>query len=335
MKIRGWSRGVSISLFVFLVSCASAQSVDELLQGEGVVAEVHGAPHDLGHYVATVRDKEDFFKFEYYSLLGESPEVKEVLSKIKRHDKIRVWGEAESFGPQKHLKLSRIVIETPSEELPQKYERQAQFPESFPDAQTPFRALVHAIVQDKRLLVVEFKDAVLPVRVPSSVELPDLYKNDVIEMKAAVAAHPGNPSHLRALEITQKEAIVGIHEKPMEKQGVLVKFPKSPIVKFDIYALKETLADGLSRQYTLINFEDQELYAQMRAKLEQYWNEGDPSQVQNGRNMLVNPSVVVKVKGIGNVVDRGQANPQILLAKLEDIERVVPTAEKTKIKTKK
>lgn len=332
MKNRGWSRILSVCLFAFSVSCATAQNLEEELQGDGAVAEVHGAPHDLGHYVAVIRDKEDFFKYEFYSLLGESPEVKEVLAKIKRHDKIRVWGELESFGPQKHLKLRQIVIEKPAEALSHNYERKAEFPASFPDAQTPFRALVHAIVKDKRLLVVEYKDAVLPVRVPSSVEIPDLYKNDIVEMKAVITDHPGNPSHLRASEITQKEAIVKIHGTPLEKQGVLIKFPKSPIVSFDVYALKETLPDGLSRQYTLINFENQELFAQMRAKLASYWNAGDASQIKNGRNMLINPSVIVKAKGIGNMVDRSQANPQIVLSKLEDIELVTTPAANNKAK---
>lgn len=327
MKTRGWSQIVFCCVFFFssfLVSCASAQSVEDNLKGEGQIAEVHGAPHDLGHYVATVRDPEDFFKFEFYSLLGETPEVKEVLAKIKRHDKIRVWGTAESYGPQKHIKISKIVIETETDELP-KYERKAEFPESFPDAETPFRALVHAIVKDQGLLVVEYKDAVLPVRVPASIELPELYKNDIIEMKARITAHPGSPAHLKVSEIALKEAIVSIHEKPIEKTGVLVKFPKSPQIKFDIYALKEDLADGLSRQYTLINFDNQELYAQMREKLASFWDNGDQTQIKNGRNMYINPSVVIKAKGIGNVVSPGQANPQILLSKLEDIE-LVPQA---------
>lgn len=319
-------RFFSVLLFLFVVSCATAQTVEDNLRGDGLVGEVHGAPHDLGHYVATVRDPSDFFKSEQYSLLGTAPEVKEVLAKIKRHDKVRMWGEVEVYGPQKHLILSRIVIETPHDvELP-KYERKAEFPASFPDEQTPFKALVHAIIKDQGMLVVEYKDAVLPVRVPASVTLPDLYKGDIVEMKARISAHPGNPSHLRVSEISQKEAIVNIHDKPIEKTGVLVKFPKSPIVKFDIFAIKEELPDGLSRQYTLINFENQELYAQMREKLGQFWDSGDPAQVKNGRNMLVNPSVIVKAKGMGNVVDRGQANPQILLSTIDDIQLIAPAA---------
>ena len=335
MMKRGWNRFLSIGFFIFAVSCASAQTVEDNLRGDGVVAEIHGAPQDTGHYVATVRDPENFFKFEYYTLLGTAPEVKEVLGKIKRHDKVRMWGDVETYGPQKHLILSRIVIETPFDvELP-KYERKADFPASFPDADTPFRALIHAIVKDQGLLVVEYKDMVLPVRVPASVTLPDLYKGDIVEMKAKISAHPGNPSHLKVSEITQKEAIVNIHEKPIEKTGMLVKFPKSPQVKFDVFAVKEELPDGLSRQYTLINFENQELFAQIREKLGKIWDAGDQTQVKNGRNMLINPSVIVKAKGIGNVVDRGQANPQILLSSLDEIQLVTPVTNEKKKANKK
>lgn len=244
MMNRGWNHLLSAWLFFFAVSCATAQSVEDNLSGEGLVAEIHGAPQDLGHLVATVRDPNDFFKFEYYSLLGTAPEVKEVLAKIKRHDKVRVWGAVENYGPQKHLVLSRIVIETPYEsELP-KYERKAEFPSSFPAEDTPFRALVHAIVKDKGLLVVEFKDAVLPVRVPTSVELPDLYKNDVVEMKAKISAHPGSPAHIKVSEIAVKESIVNIHEKPIEKTGVLVSFLKARLLNSIFMRLKKSSQMG-------------------------------------------------------------------------------------------
>lgn len=319
---RGWSF-ISSFLFISFISCATAQglNIEDQLKNEGVVGEVHGAPHDLGHYVITIRDPEDFFKFEHYSLLSKDAAVKESFKSLKRHDKIRVWGATESYGPQKHLFATKLVVEEAAAELP-KYERKTEFPANFPAPDTVFKALVHAVIKDKRLLVVEYKDAVLPVRVPASIELPDLYKNDVVEMKASIADHPGNPSHLRVSEITQKEALINIHGKPIEKTGVLVKFPKSPMVKFDVYAIKEDLEEGLSRQYTLINFENQELFAEIRTKLAKYWDAGDATQVVNGRNKLINPSVVIKAKGIGNMVDPGQANPQIILNSLEDISEV-------------
>ncbi len=311
------------------MSCASAQQLEELLQGDGAVAEIHGAPQDLGHYIATVRDPNDFFKFEYYSLVSYQEAVKATLGKLKRHDKVRMWGEVspDIHGPQKHLVLSNLVIEEASPALPN-YERKADFPSSFPAENTPFRALVHAITKDKKLLVVEFKDAVLPVRVPSNLELPDLYKNDIVEMKATVAEHPGSPKHLKLIEIAQKEALVSIHEKAIERTGALVLFPKSSQVKFDVYAVQENLNDGLSRQYTLVNFENNELFTQIREKATTFWNAGDQSKIVNGRNKLVNPSVIVKVKGMGNMVDRGQANPQILISSLNDIELVVAPANK-------
>lgn len=320
MKNNAWGLSFSL-LFFFFISCATAQNIDDQLKNEGVVAEVHGAPHDLGHYTLSIRDPEDFFKFEHYSLLTKDAALKETFKTLKRHDKIRVWGTIESYGPQKHLFATKLIVEESTTDLP-KYERKTEFPANFPAPDTAFKALVHAVIKDKRLLVVEYKDAVLPVRVPSSIELPNLYKNDIVEMKATIADHPGNPSHLRVSEITQKEALVNIHEKPIEKTGVLVKFPKSPMVKFDVYAIKEDLEDGLSRQYTLINFENQELFTEIRTKLAKIWDSADATQIVNGRNKLINPSVIVKAKGIGNMVDTGQANPQIILNNLADVELV-------------
>jgi hypothetical protein len=317
--MRGYIKNLLPLFVLFSVSCASAQHVQDDLHGQGAVAEIHGAPQDLGHYVATIRDPDDFFKFEYFSLLSEKEDVKATLAKLKRHDKVRMWGDIETHGPQKHIVLTNLAIETPTNISMPDYHREADFPASFPAADVPFRALVHAIVKDQRLLVIEYKDAVLPVRVPASIELPDLYKNDIVEMKATVANNPGSPKHLKLVEISQKQALVSLHGTPIVISGALELFPKSPQVLFDVYAVKENLPDGLSRQYTLVNFDDQNLFQSIRAKAEALWKAGDQSKIVNGRNKLVNPSVIVKVSGTVNVVDRGQANPQIIITKLDDL----------------
>jgi hypothetical protein len=312
-----------IFLFSILFSCIGCASLVDDLAGKGVRLEVHGAPQDQGHWVGTLRDPHDFFKFEFVSLLSKDSDIRKQLSSVKRHDVVRVWGEIIVKAPQKHINVTKLVIEENSEtSYGEAYDRHSVFPKNFPNERTPFRALVHAINQENKLLVVEYQDVVLPVRLAPGVQLPELYRNDVVEMTAKLASTPEYPKHLRALSLKKKVAIVDIHGKDIERTGVLVKFPKSSQVIFDVFAVKEDIADGLSRQYTIVNFEDQELFKKIREKLSSFWDAGDASKITNGRNKLINPTVVVKIKGKGNVVDPQQANPQILVDHLDDVELV-------------
>lgn len=338
MRIREFKKLLLSTAVLFFASCASAQHLEheDGLQGDGMAAEIHGAPQDLGHFVASVQDPENPIKFTYYSLYTYKDDVKATLAKLKRHDKIRIWGEIspDVNGPQKHIIVTNLVIEKESTALTPAFERKADFPASFPAQDVPFRALVHAVAKEQGLLVVEYKDAVLPVRVPEDITLPDLYKNDIVEMKAKVSSHPGSPKHLKLLEITVKDAIVNVHGKEIEKEGALIKFPKSGIIRKNIYAIQENLPDGLSRQYTVIA-EESELFESARQKLEDLWEAADQTNVYNGRNKLVNPDLIVKVKGIGNEVDRGQANAQIIVSKVDDITATNIKTKQLTLKSKK
>lgn len=317
---QGFFKVVLLSILFSFIGCASL--VDDLA-GKGVRLEIHGAPQDQGHWVGTLRDPHDFFKFEFVSLLSKDPDIQKLFSNIKRHDMVRVWGEIIVKAPQKHIKVSRLIVEeSSSTSYGDAYSRHSSFPKNFPDEQTPFRALVHAINQEKQLLVVEYQDVVIPVRLAPELELPALYRNDVVEMTVKLASTPEYPKHFKALSLSKKVSIVELHGKDIERTGVLVKFPKSSQVIFDVFAVKEDIADGLSRQYTIVNFEDQELFKKIREKLSAFWEAGDASKIENARNKLINPKVVVRIKGKGNVVDPQQANPQILVDKLEDVELV-------------
>lgn len=318
-------RIISVLVFFVYVSVAGAQDVSADLRGSGLEVEVHGASVDSGHIVGGVAVYDSIVpQYDYYSLTTQDPEVAHQFKGLKRHDRLRVWGEldTENRSQQKHLIISRVVVETPSDiELPD-FHRKADFPASFPTEDQSFKALVHAIYLEKQILVVEYKDMVLPVQVPPSITLPDLYKNDLVEIKAKIARHPENPKHLRLIEISQKDALVDLHGQTFEKSGALVRFPKSPQVRFDVYAIQDDLGDGLSRQFTILNFENPELFHQIREKFESYWKAGDQSKIENGRNKMINRSLIVKAKGIANMVHRGQANPQIIVNDINDIEWV-------------
>lgn len=316
-------KNLFLSLSICFGACTSfanppIKSIKSQLDTEGLVVEVHGAPHDTSHYVGVVRDKSDFFKYEFYSLLSRDPVVVGLFKSMKRHDKLRVWGEIIVEGPQKHIAVSKALFEQETKGIGE-YKRESDFPADFPGDDVPFRALVHAISLEKRVLVVEYKDVVLPVRLPPDLVLEDLYRNDIVEIKAKLASHPDSPKHLKASSVVRKESIVEIHAKPIEKTGALVKFPKSDQVKFDVYAVQEILGDGLKRQYTIVNFKDSVLFESIRNKLAKFWDDADQTKVVNGRNKLINSEVVVSVKGIGNLQDKAQANPQIMVDKLDDI----------------
>src|SRR4051812_46515145 len=96
---------IILSLMICL-STAFASTKTEV-PPEGLAVEVHGAPQDMGHFVGVVRDPNDFFKYEFYSLTTQDPEVQKILKAMKRHDKLRVWGSVIVDGPQKHLDITK------------------------------------------------------------------------------------------------------------------------------------------------------------------------------------------------------------------------------------
>ncbi|MGZ3706939.1 MAG: hypothetical protein ACXVA8_13000, partial [Bdellovibrionota bacterium] len=109
-----------------------------------------------------------------------------------------------------------------------------------------------------------------------------------------------------------------LHGKPAALDGELVLFPKSPEIIFNVFALLQHLDNGLTRQYTLVNFDDPALFKKIREKLQAEWDKF-PAYV-NGRNKLVSTKVRVRAKGTFNEIDPGQANPQILLKSVDDVE---------------
>jgi hypothetical protein len=114
------------------------------------------------------------------------------------------------------------------------------------------------------------------------------------------------------------ERLVDLHDKFACVEGTLVKFPKSPDVSFDVFALQRTDNDHVTLDYTLVNFDNVELFKEIRQKSAAAWD-AHPESVINGRNKLHNPRLHVKACGTLNVVAPSQANPQILIDKIEDL----------------
>ncbi len=314
---------------IFSASCAHAidfKEIEQKLATTGAEGEVHGSAVGQGLFVFTYRNPTDFFDYVEMSLVSYEPAVTTQLGTLNRHDRIRVKGSfLKNPSPQKHIKVTSLdVIKKYSTAYPSSsYSYEARLPDELLN-QDSADFIVHAVHSDGHVLVVEYKDAVLPIFVQNGALTEKLYRGDIVKLSIGIQTDPDRPMHLKLNETAPQpvqvlEAIKDKHGKKGSIEGALVLFPKSPIVKFNIFAVLEELQSGLKRQYTLVNFEDPALFTKIREALQKAWDR-HPTAYVNGRNKLISTRVRVKATGIFNEVDPNQANPQILLNSLDSIE---------------
>ncbi len=310
--------------------------IAELVASEGgIKLNVHGASHESRAYVGTYI-YDNIFNAIHVSLLTKSPEVRATMATLTRHDSIRVWGELLDLdSPQPHLSISRIVIE-------KKY----TFPGEAHRPEVDWNALakeleglesivveVHAIAEAGKLLVVEYKGYVFPIFNKNfSEQSKSLNRQDFVKIHFEIQTKPERPIHFELVAGEQGKAIELIdsiaakHGQAAKLSGQLVMFPQSPSIRFNVFAIKVESGHGLTRTFTIINFEDMELFAALREKLQKIWD--DPANTRgegcvfNDRNKLTNKCVVVEVAGTINHVDPNQANPQLLVNKVDDVRQV-------------
>lgn len=300
--------------------------MERQLGTDGLVGEVHSAVPQLNLYVFTFRDKENFFHYIHMSMITRDQELKSKLAQLHRHDKIRIWGKfADLETPQKHIKLNQIEVVkkyVANPEIPP-YNYDPNIPEEL-KSQKSAKFLVHAVHNEGRILVVEYKDVVLPIFVKRNEFSKDLYRNDKIILKYVIQDHPGRPMHLELDPNEEKpievyDQLVLQHGKQATLTGELILFPESPQVAFDVWALLQTDADGIKRNYTIVNFEDSNVFKAIRDKMADAWSK-DPQNFVSGRNKLIHNKIQVRATGTLNVVDPNQANPQIMLESPGDLE---------------
>lgn len=318
-----------------LQACTSvpAQFERALRSEAGVEGEIHGAHPDLGLYVFTYRHPKNFFDFIEVSLIASSADIAASMAELRRHDRVRIKGELlENRSPQRHVELHGL-------EVVRKYSAEPDVP-AYDYQADPLRELaavdnalflVHAVHADGRILVVEYKDAVIPIHVRRPELARDLARNDVVRLRYEVRAEPQRPLHLNLQEHHERpvevvDSVMAMHGKPADVSGALVLFPKSPQVRFNVFAVLQELPGGLKRQYTLANFESEEKFTQIREKLQAAWD-ASPAAI-SGRNKLISTQVRVRAKGRFNEVDANQANVQIVLDDADAIE-ILPVTELT------
>jgi len=300
--------------------------IEKDLGTTGVEGWIHGASKETGMFVFTYREPGNFFDHIEMSLVSDNMEIKNKIESFSRHDKVRVKGAfLKNPSPQKHIDVTSIEVvkKHESQHPTEAYKYDARLPDELLKT-TNANFLVHAIAGEGKILVLEYRDAVVPVFVKNPEFSKNLSRNDLIQLSYVIQAEPGRPMHLRLDEKAAEpvkviENIRALHGKPASVEGALIMFPKSPEIVFNIFAVQQELPDGLKRQYTLLNMDDSAVFAKIRAKLQAAWDKHGKDYV-NGRNKLVSRRIRVKATGTFNEVSPNQANPQILLKSADQIE---------------
>lgn len=282
----------------------------------------------MKQYVFFYRDPNDFFIHEAFTMIPTTAAARATLKDVERHDLVILHGEiAPNPSAQKHLLVNTIQIVDaydPGINVP-KHQRQAKFPDDLVNGKD-FVGIVHAIGGEGEILVMEYKDAVVPVFVSDKALAKDLYRGDKIRLHYTIQKGPRSPTHLNLDPAVKKpieliDPIKAQDGKQLTLEGNLVFFPKSPQLLFGVYAIQVVDADGTKRNHTLVNFDDMDVFTEIRRKLEKIWNAKSTS-IEDGRNCFVNPKIKIRATGKGHVVSPEQANPQILLESPDSVNEI-------------
>ena len=297
------------------------------LENKGLIGRIHGAVADSQMFVLSVREPDNFFSSREFSLLPNNSVTLKQLKQVKRHDQVCIQGSIISNpSPQTHIGVDSIqVMETWSSAKgfpPEK--RNPNFPVELTNKHS-LVGKVHIVDGEGKILVIEYQNQVIPVYITSPEYSRNLYRGDIIELSYQIQNRPQQPTHLQ-LDTSVKhpikvlDAIASWHNQKHTLSGKLVKFPQSPQLKFDVYAIEvDTL--GIKRYFTLVNFDNMSEFDNIRRKLAKIWDDNAATAL-SGRNMLINPQVILQAQGITNIISPKQANPQILLDSAEQVSQL-------------
>ncbi len=299
--------------------------VQRQLKGDGLVGHMHASVPEYQTWVFNLQQG-SFFNNYQFPLAIMDPAALEVAKTLRRHDKVQLNGSIlENGAAQKHLMITNIKVLEPFDNsaLEGKYNRTHATPNELMNS-TEAVVAVHAINADGTSLMVEYRDFVVQVVINNGALAKDLYRNDKIKIHFRPSQIEGRPLHLILNEKVEKpiemvDRLVDLHGKHATAEGCLVLFPQSPQINRDIYALLEVDAQGVMRTWTLTNFSSREVIDGISKNLGDFWTENKGTAV-NFRNKMLNTGIRVKATGTLNIVSPNQANPQILLSKIEDLQ---------------
>ncbi|MGK7885446.1 MAG: hypothetical protein AB4057_12580 [Crocosphaera sp.] len=298
------------------------------LENTGLLGEIHGTVPEENIFVLAVRDPDNFFDFQHFSVIPGNQQTQEILKKVGRHDRVCLQGKLiKNPSPQPHIVVKSAVVKESWQGLEgyKNYEYQADIPAELKYKNNAIFK-VHFVNEEGKILVVEYKDKVLPIFVKNTELTKDLYRGDLIDISYKIQTWPGQPTHLNLNLNTETpikivDRLVAKHNTETTLTGKLVKFPQSPQIQFDVYAI-EIVTEELPRYYTLVNFEDRKEFEKIREKLANIWNDNLDT-ITSGRNFLINPNIIIEAQGKVNVISPQQANPQILLENVDKIQLVL------------
>lgn len=297
------------------------------LTNSGLIGRIHGAVGQSQMYVLSVREPDNFFSHREFSLVPKDATSLDILNQVKRHDRLCIRGNfIDNPSPQQHIAVKMVKILESWQQPPNfaPYRHEVDIPTQLRNRNS-FIGKVHAISEDGKVLVVEHQDGVIPVFVTATEYTQGLYRGDIIELTYQIQPYPSQPTHLQLDTTAEKplkiiDAIALMNGRQETLTGNLVKFPQSPQLNFDVYAL-EVKDVGVKRYFTLVNFENIEEFEKIRHKLTEIWDK-NATTAQSGRNMLINPQVTVEARGLINIISPEQANPQILLDNAEQVRQL-------------
>lgn len=301
------------------------EEIRELLVNNKLEGWMHGTVHKFGHYVFTYRGT-SFFNHIELSMIPISAKARKVFATLKRHDKIRIGGQfADNRSPLKHLLVEKIEVIKPFKgDSTESYNYSANLENELKDGDVIY-GKVHAATLNGAAVVIEYKDAVVPLYVREEHRhlTRNLFRNDIVRVEISTNSVPNRPMHI-STKAGEKNAIKVVdhiahcNDKPATLSGELVLFPESPQISFPVFALRFEDPNGIVRNWTIVNFTSQEGFSAIREKLTKAWEKKSKSAVTD-RNHYLNPKIRVTVKGKMHVVSPGQANPQMLVNQPDDI----------------
>ncbi len=298
---------------------------------DGLTAEIHGADKDSHLFVVVVRDPKNFFDYIQIPLVADYTsknyeEVKKTLYTLNRHDFVNIKGSFHGWldAAQRHIMVQTLTVvkrfDGGYSDYPD-YKHNIKVPEELKN-QSSAVVKVHAVVKGGSIFLVEYKDVNLPIVVERPELVENLYRGDKIRIHYEIAKFPSRPMHLKLKSedgsIEMLDRLVDQHDQPIHHCGDLVMFPKSPQVIFNVFAIKKDLGDDLFRTYTLINFDDMDLFLAVREKAQAAWDQKTES-ITRGRNYYINSGIQACAKGRVHMIDPTQANPQIIIERVEDL----------------
>ncbi len=328
---------IFLSFFQSIAHAVDLAQIEAELKGAGATGWIHGSVESQNLYVFTYRNPANFFDYVEMSLTTKDQAIQKKFASLARHDQVVVKGSFLDIKvPQKHIDVTSIdlIKKYQSSEAVDPYQHQVKIPDELLNVNSA-TFLVHAVAAEGQILVVEYKDAILPIFVKNGALAKDLYRGDLVQLSFKIRKDPDQPVHLKLNEADPKaiqvlESIRALDQKPASVQGALILFPKSPEISLNVFSVEQTLPAGLRRQFTLVNFDNPEVFNQIIQKCQKAWDQ-HPGEYVNGRNKLVSNRLQVKVIGTFNEVSPSQANAQVLIKSIDDLQ-IIDTKDGSIIK---